>query len=100
MAVTGADIGAITSRAFSFALEEKLLRLEEEWQETSESVTSLASYVNNLDCSELAVLLTVQHFEQAVLTYSPSISAADAKHYESLRYQYESMTTILDHDTL
>jgi peroxin-6 len=94
---TGADIGALTTKAFSVALERQLKRLEDDAL-SHVNVTSMtmeqrnlviASYVNRVEEEVLQVKVTEQDFIQATVDFVPSISAVDLERYERLRTQYE-----------
>jgi peroxin-6 len=91
---TGADIGAVVSRAFSIALERKLVQLEEEGLRilgSSAIVESnmLASYINSLSEEQLGVFVSADDFSASISRHVPSIGAADLQHYERLRAMYE-----------
>lgn len=103
--VTGADIGAVTSRAFNFALENKLALLEtqgayygrdgvNEKEELEEeevpSNSRVAAYLNTLSDEELKVQVSLEDFLCAVREYVPSVSAKGHLYYEQLKEMYES----------
>ena len=95
--LTGADIGAITSQAFSHALESKLRWLEDEalsFYESSSEVISdknvaIASYLNALEEHELIVKVERTDFDAVIETFVPSVSADDYAYYENLRSMFE-----------
>lgn len=96
--VTGADIGAVTSQAFSHALETKLSGLEHEalshYQSSKELIVdknvAIASYINGLEEDELIVRVEMSDFDAAIQRFVPSVSAADYAYYENLRSLFEA----------
>ena len=94
--VTGADIGAVTSAAFTVALEKKLESLERNClaslaaDSTSNKYSELAQYVSMVDEKDLEVFVQQDDFKEAIRSFVPSVSAADHRKYEELREMYES----------
>jgi len=108
--VTGADIGAVTSAAFSTARERKLQELRREALEAADTRTSsvststsagqvenredeeawvIAAYVNSLPQSELQVVVTQGDFVSAIKLVNLSVSAEELVHYEALASRFE-----------
>ena len=96
--MTGADIGAITSQAFSHALETKLKRLEDEamnyYQSRGDLIVdrnvAIAGYLNAIDEDKLIVRVDNVDFDAAIESFVPSVSAADYAYYENLKSLYEA----------
>ena len=96
--VTGADIGAITSQAFTHALESKLKRLETDalrfYEEIGESIIdkniAIASYLNNMKEEELQVVVDLGDFDVVMSTFTPSVSANDLEYYEHMKLLFEA----------
>ncbi len=87
---SGADIYAVCSQAFTFALKEYLSikknEQEENYFKEEENKTSKENDINNYKRSLFYV--SRYHFIQAIEKISPSISRAELDKYEELKKKY------------
>lgn len=100
--VTGADIGAVSSTAYSKALERKLKelkdkfhsskrhknRLSEEEDSDDEDLWAMESYMESLSNREITVAVSHEDFTYAISVLKPSV--VDLSHYEALEKQFDS----------
>lgn len=102
--VTGADIGAVCSTAYSKALERKLCQLKNQFhgdKRTSRSngcvhnhyandddIWDMRNYMENLSSKDIAVQVSIEDFKFALSVLKPSV--VDLTHYERLEKQFDS----------
>lgn len=114
----GADIGALSSSAYSKALERKLSLLrdragadaekkkpyakavetatqepecDETDRPTSVSSTKLTAYINGLSNADLTVSVSMRDFLFAVANIKPSVTRSELDHYEALGEEFNDL---------
>jgi peroxin-6 len=90
--VTGADLGAVSSSAFSSALERKLHELETlrltQYGSSSQSSEEELDFLEAFSDDKLQVIVTQQDFIAAARSLVPSV--VDLSYYEELHATYDS----------
>jgi SpoVK/Ycf46/Vps4 family AAA+-type ATPase len=115
--VAGADIGALSSSAYSKALERKLSQLRDQAggeEKTESNITifgneiqgpgtnatdrtspvspiKLSAYINSLSNSDLVVSVRMSDFLFAVTNIKPSVTRSELDHYEALGEEFNDL---------
>lgn len=113
----GADIGALSSSAYSKALERKLSQLRDQAggvetkksksessnemiqgpatnttdRTTPASSSKLTAYINGLSTSDLMVSVSMSDFLFAVTNIKPSVTRSEIDHYEALGEEFNDL---------
>ena len=112
--LTGADISAVVSGAFTRAQRAKIDSLrevilgemkqeggmgafeenchdEEDGNDSDRTVAEMAARINKLPTERLRILVTKHHLLEAARALTPSVSGEELKHYEKLAQQYNDL---------
>jgi peroxin-6 len=96
---TGADLGAISSKAYSHALQCKLHSLKDRFQQSNgsapggnndEDLWKMQQYLNGLQDSEVSIYVSQEDFLYAIRDSKPSTSPELISYYEQLEKKFDS----------
>lgn len=94
---TGADLGAVSSKAYSHALERKLQSIKNSFSDSkdntdddAEQLWKMQHFLNELPEDEVAVVVSQEDFLHAVKDSKPSTSAELISYYEQLEKKFDS----------
>jgi peroxin-6 len=102
--VTGADIGAVSSSAYSKALERKLMQVHERFhankrnkirygsdredESDEDDLWAIEGYMDSLSKKDISVEVSLDDFKCAITILKPSV--VDLSHYDKLEKQFDS----------